>query len=135
MLVMITIIFSALVSSTMASPVSTTPVTVGELDLKLNDLVKWDRFGLQLPEINDADIQIIRENINNIERQKIALYSKWLNICVHPSWEHVINALELIGEKKIAQSIRDSVTDTTSKLPGNSVYSDMKRETSITISF
>ena len=80
----------------MASPDSTTPVTVGELDLKLKGLVKWDRFGLQLPEINAADIEIIiRENINNIEQQKIALYSKWLNKCVHPSWENVINALKL----------------------------------------
>ena len=89
----------------MAAPDSTTPVTVGELDLKLKSLVKWDRFGLQLPEINNADIEIIQENINNIERQKIALYSKWLNKCVHPSWEHVINALELIDENKTAQSI------------------------------
>ena len=89
----------------MAAPDSTTPVTVGELDLKLKSLVKWDRFGLQLPEINNADIEIIQENINNIERQKIALYSKWLNKYVHPSWEHVINALELIDENKTAQSI------------------------------
>ena len=100
----------------MASPVSTTPVTVGELDLKLKDLVKWEKFGLQLPGINDTDIAIIRENSNDVERQKIDLYYKWLQKCVHPSWEHVVNALELIDENRIAQSVRDSVTYTTSKM-------------------
>ena len=94
-------------------------VSVSELGLKLKDLVRWESFGLQLPEINDADVEIIiRENSNNIERQKIALYTKWLQKCVPPSWEHVINALESIDENRIAQSVRQSTTTgiTTSKI-------------------
>ncbi len=85
-------------------------VTVSELDHLLQDLVEWEGFALQLPTIIDVNIEVIRKNHpNNNALQKIALYTKWLQKCVHPSWEDVIKALQSINQNALAQSVRDSI--------------------------
>ena len=81
--------------------------TVRELAIRLTDLVMWERFAIHLPEIETPQIEIIkRESPQAIEDQKIQLFNKWLRTCPSASWEHVIHALETVGENAIASDIR-----------------------------
>ena len=81
--------------------------TVRELAIRLTDLVMWERFAIHLPEIETTQIEIIkRESPHDIEYQKIQLFNKWLRMCPSASWEHVIHALETVGESNIARDIR-----------------------------
>ncbi len=86
-------------------------VTVSELDQLLQHLVEWEGFALRLPTITDVDIALInRDNPNNTLKQRIALYTKWLQKCVNPSWEDVIKALESIDRNDLAQRVKVSIS-------------------------
>ena len=81
--------------------------TAGELDLKLRDLVRWERVALQLPQIRQSHIDIIKQNNPlDTEMQKLALYAKWLALDQTASWENVVNALASVDENTIAHNIR-----------------------------
>ena len=55
-------------------------------------------------DISDTQ-KILREHPNSVDDQKLALYDEWLRRYPSASWEHVIAALEVIGENTLASQI------------------------------
>lgn len=81
--------------------------SVSELDFHLKELVKWEGFALQLPNIKSADIQIIlSDQKNDVQSQRRALYEKWLRVHPSASWDDVITALGKVDENTIAENLR-----------------------------
>lgn len=74
---------------------------VDVLMLKLNDLVEWEPFALQLG-MSPAEIQIIVVNNNGVQAQKQALFTNWLRKYPSASMGQVVQALTLVGENAIA---------------------------------
>ena len=87
--------------------------TVQELCTLLDDLVKWQKFALQLPGINSTDVETIELNKHDdIEEQKRILYQKWLEVCPDASWEDVIKTLEKVRLTTIAKKVREAISTT-----------------------
>ena len=60
----------------------------------LDTLVNWQKFGTFLPGIKSEDIQVIERDNRGTDRQKAALFSKWLSVCPEASWQDVVSALQ-----------------------------------------
>ena len=81
--------------------------TVQELDQQLKDIVNWERLAIHLPKITQTDIEIIKQdNPLSVNRQKQALFDKWLRSYPNASWDAVVLALEVIDENTLAQNIQ-----------------------------
>ena len=90
-------------------PMSDKPVslTVRDLDDHLRDLVKWKRFALYLPGIDQSDIEVIvKEKRDDVAEQKLLLFSKWLSVHPKATWEDVTHALEKADEFTIANKLK-----------------------------
>ena len=74
----------------------------------LDPLVDWKPFAYYLPEMTHSDISKIQaENINKkVDDQKLALYSKWLDIAPNATWKDVITALNTRREYKLVKDIK-----------------------------
>ena len=82
-------------------------LTVRDLDDHLRDLVKWKRFALYLPEIDQSDIEVIvTEKHDDVAEQKLLLFSKWLSVHPKATWQDVTQALEKTDEFTIANKLR-----------------------------
>ena len=82
-------------------------LTVRDLDDKLRDLVKWKRFALYLPGIDQSDIEVIfTEKRDDVAEQKLLLFSKWLSVHPKATWQDVTHALEKADEFTIANKLR-----------------------------
>ena len=82
--------------------------TVQELDQQLKDIVNWERLAIHLPKITQTDIDIIKQdNPLNVNRQKQALFDKWLRSYPNASWDAVVLALEVIDENTLAENIQN----------------------------
>ena len=86
----------------------------------LDTLVNWQKFGTFLPGIRSEDIQVIERDNRGTDRQKAALFSKWLNVCPEASWQDVMSALqksrELALESLIYQNLNISSSTTNGQL-------------------
>ena len=88
------------------TPTASRP-TVKELDLELKGLVRWKRFAIHLPTIEQSDIEEIEQNNRgNIEDQRLAIFGTWLRKCSSASWEEVVTALEIIDENALAEHLK-----------------------------
>ena len=86
-------------------------LTVRDLDDHLRDLVKWKRFALYLPGIDQSDIEVIvTEKCDDVAEQKLLLFSKWLSVHPKATWEDVIQALEKSDEFKMANKLRTNIS-------------------------
>ena len=84
--------------------------TEAELDQHLRELTHWHSFALHLPGMEQTHISVIKENNpHDVEKQKLALYGKWLSICPSASWSDVVQALEDAGELSMANKIRANI--------------------------
>ena len=82
-------------------------LTVQVMDECLKGLVNWQRFAINLPEIEPEDISIIMNNKHDdICDQRLALYEKWLHAYPNASWDDVIRALEIMKENTIASKLK-----------------------------
>ena len=73
-------------------------------------LVNWQSVGLQLG-VNDYELQKIKRNNPHIhDDQKREMFRVWLRTSVNPNYDDVIKALEVVGERKVAQQLRDKFT-------------------------
>ena len=82
-------------------------LTVRDLDDHLRDLVKWKRFALYLPGIDQSNIEVIvTEKRDDVAEQKLLLFSKWLSVHPKATWEDVTQALEKADEFTIANKLR-----------------------------
>ena len=69
-------------------------LTVRNLDDHLRDLVKWKRFALYLPEIDQSDIEVIvTEKCDDVAEQKLLLFSKWLSVHPKATWQDALKLL------------------------------------------
>ena len=81
-------------------------LTVRDLDDHLRDLVKWKRFALYLPGIDQSDIEVIvTEKRDDVAEQKLRLFSKWLSVHPKATWQDVTQALEKADEFTIANKL------------------------------
>ena len=75
----------------------------------LDPLVDWKPFARCLPGIKHHDIsKIVAEN-RKVDDQKLALYSKWLDITPNATWKDVITALTKRRENKLVQNIKENL--------------------------
>ena len=67
-------------------------------------------FALRLPGMEERHISLTTENSpHDVEKQKLALYKKWLSVCPSASWSDVVQALEDVGEFTIANEIKNNI--------------------------
>ena len=94
-----------MLSSTLAGPTIDDRPDVSLLIQWLDPLVDWKPFARCLPGIKQHDIsKIVAEN-RKVDDQKLALYSKWLDITPNATWEGVITALKKRRENKLVKNI------------------------------
>ena len=72
----------------------------------LDPLVDWIPFAYCLPEMTHSDISKIQAENKKVDDQKLALYTKWLDITPNATWEGVITALNIRREYKLVQDIK-----------------------------
>ena len=81
--------------------------TVKELDEYLRDLVKWERFALHLPGMDQTDTDTIKRNRrDDVDDCKLEIYKTWLKVYPEGSWDDVIHSLEKAKENNIASAIK-----------------------------
>ena len=98
--------------------------TMKDLDPELKGLVRWKKFALHLPMLEQSDIEEIeQDNRGSTENQKLAVFRVWLSKCVSASWLDVVSALEIIDEKSLAEYIKVKHCPVTSFLPSSSTGS------------
>ena len=80
--------------------------TPAELNSSLDELVNWEQVALNLPKINSSVIGIIiKEKPSDVAGQKLALWTKWLNMYPEGTWEDVISTLRKANEIALAESL------------------------------
>ena len=84
---------------------SSSSLTVDQLDQKLKDLVRWERFALYLPEVTTSDIDKISKDVRGVDDQKTELYKLWLRKYKKASLSDVRSALRNIDENSLAEKI------------------------------
>ena len=71
----------------------------------LDSLIEWQRFGINLPGINEEHIQQIEAGYRDLNQQKSALCELWLKVHPNAKWEDVITALKRAGEYALARKM------------------------------
>ena len=91
----------------MGNNLSKVTPTHGDLTNRLQDLVYWEELGINLPGIQHSDIQLIKHEPTNVnlENRKQALYDKWLQCCTSANWGDVVQALMIIKQNVLANTI------------------------------
>ena len=78
----------------------------------LDPLVDWIPFAYCLPEMTHSDISKIQAENKKVDDQKLALYSKWLDIIPNATWKDVITALNTRREYKLVQNVKKNLQET-----------------------
>ena len=76
----------------------------------LEPLVNWQKFGIHLPEMTSAMIEIIKIDNQSTDHQKMALFSEWLRVDSYATWDKVIVALSKANEHYLASKVQASLT-------------------------
>ena len=107
MLLLATVLSTALSNSHCAMEKPREKPSVLQLVDYLVNLTKWTKFAQHLPGIEERHIdQIKEENKGEIDDQKRALYNRWLEVYPDASWNDVIEALEKAERKDIALTVK-----------------------------
>ena len=75
-------------------------------DLDLIELVNWQGVGLQLG-VKDHELQKIQLDYHRHDDQKREMFRAWFRTSDNPNYDDLIKALEAVGERKVAQQLRD----------------------------
>ena len=84
----------------------------------LDTLVNWQKFGTFLPGIKSEDIQVIERDNRGTDKQKAALFSKWLSVCPEASWQDVMSALEKSRELALQSLVYQKLNISSSRTNG-----------------
>ncbi len=77
-----------------------------ELSSALASLVQWEVFAKYIPGITESDIERIKtDEHGSVAEQKVALFSKWLQVFPDASWSYVVRALKKARDIKLAEEI------------------------------
>lgn len=81
-------------------------VTVKLLDEELKEVCDWYGLGLHL-DIPKAELNFIRyePRLCHIQDRKREMFSVWMREISEPSWPHVVKALKIIGQERLAYKI------------------------------
>ena len=79
----------------------------------LDTLVDWQTFGTFLPGIERQDIEKIEADtsIKGIDKQKAALFSRWLRRHSDASWLNVFSALDKLEENSLVAEVRQKLNE------------------------
>ena len=82
----------------------------------LSPLTEWQTFGAHLPGITKDHIEKIEQDYKNTDRQKEALYSKWLKIYPDGTWDDVIDALRKAERNDLVIDIQQYISASASQI-------------------
>ncbi|XP_019864472.1 PREDICTED: uncharacterized protein LOC109593814 [Amphimedon queenslandica] len=85
-------------------------ISVIKLKTKLNDIVPdWMMFGIQLgvPMTKLRSIESSRYHSRSTDDKFTLMLTKWLEISTDQTWSNISTALEAIGNRRLACSIKD----------------------------
>ena len=72
----------------------------------LESLIEWQTFAIFLPRIRHNDVEKIEtEKTGKVDRQKMALWSKWTSVYPSGSWNDVVAALKKAKRITLAEEI------------------------------
>ena len=76
----------------------------------LESLVEWQKFAIFLPGIWQSDVDKIEASIKaettgKLDRQKMALWTKWTSVYPSGSWDDVVAALKKVEKITLAEEI------------------------------
>ncbi len=82
---------------------------VPAMDLALKALTRWKVFANHLRCITTYEIDTIdQDEPQSVEKKKMALFKKWLEVCPDASWSDVVTTLIKARENKLAQEIKST---------------------------
>ena len=86
------------------------PATIGamkarDLSFELKTVANWSLLGINLG-VPIHELSRIEQAYRGSERQKLQMLDLWLQRSHAPSWREVVNALELMGEIRVAERIQ-----------------------------
>ena len=96
------------IASELQTPIS--KPSYSELTYLLSPLTKWQLFGSHLPGISKDIIETIEIDYKFNDRQKQALYSKWLDVHPAATWDDVMNALRKERENDLVFQIQQHIS-------------------------
>ena len=79
--------------------------TVPQLCTELSSVVEWQEFAILLPGIETKHIETIERERHGITRQKVALFTKWLQVNPGATWSNVYDALVNMDMMSLACSL------------------------------
>ena len=86
--------------------------TESELKTLLEPLENWKKFAIFLPRMSHAMIDKIEDDNTSLDTRKLALFSEWLNVDPHATWDIVIDALSKADEGNLASKVQKDVITT-----------------------
>ena len=100
--------FAIVTGSTYVFLYCTDTLTAKNLGVMLTEVLDWHKLGtkLDLPGHSLAEIRM-DYNVHGTDRQRQEMIGKWLAFDTEASWSKLAGALEEMGEKTAAKSIRD----------------------------
>ena len=75
----------------------------------LGSLTEWQEFAIFLPKIQQSDVEKIEAERTGVNRQKMALWTKWTKVYPSGSWGDVVAALKRMEENKLAEEIEEKL--------------------------
>ena len=69
-------------------------------------VARWHTLGIQLGMTEDEIKEIEQDHPGDTARRRTAMLDKWLKKQTSPSWESIIEALENMSEKRLANKLR-----------------------------
>lgn len=75
-------------------------------DLDCIKVLNWESVGLHLG-IEDYELQKIKCDHHHCDNRKREMFRVWLRTCTNPNYHELIKALEIAGEQRAAQKLRD----------------------------
>ena len=75
----------------------------------LGSLTEWQEFAIFLPKIQESDVEKIEAERTGVNRQKMALWTKWTKVYPSGSWGDVVAALKRMEENKLAEEIEEKL--------------------------
>ena len=70
-------------------------------------VARWHTLGIQLGMTEDEIKEIEQDHPGDTARRRTAMLDKWLKKQTSPSWESIIDALENMSEKRLANKLRN----------------------------
>ena len=77
----------------------------------LESLTVWQEFAIFLPKIQQSDVDKIEAERTGVNRQKMALWTKWTSVYPSGSWGDVVAALKKAKENKLAEKIEEKLKE------------------------